>query len=288
MGTWEKMPGNKWTLNRRAQHGAMLYLTVLAAWCFLNVFINFELPQRPCLPPCSLFYRLWRCGASLLLLSLTPRITPPWAKGLYILLLVLLLGIRLFRVGDVVVPAYFNRPFNLYIDSGYIPDLLHLLWHSFSAWIVFSMAIVSVIGLVLVCWGLWISIRIIHKAFGQARLRHAFWALTAIEAVLVVSFIKGYLPDKLPPPGTACTPRLVEEIRFIATVDAVRHKTHAHISEAATRAPQFRRPLNRLGNADVHIFIIESYGLTLYDNPRHAERSYRWQRPLMRPWREPV
>jgi hypothetical protein len=82
----------------------------------------------------------------------------------------------------------------------------------------------------------------------------------------------GYLPDKLPPPGTACTPRLVEEIRFIATVGDVRHKTHAHISGAATRAPQFRRPLNRLDHADVHIFIIESYGLTLYDSPRHAEQ----------------
>jgi hypothetical protein len=134
------------------------------------------------------------------------------------------------------------------------------------------MAIVFVIGLVLVCWGLYLSIRIIHKAFGQARLRHAFWALTAIEAVLVAAYIMGYLPDKLPPPGTACTPRLVEEIRFIATVGDVRHKTNAHISGAATRAPQFRRPLNRLGHADVHIFIIESYGLTLYDSPRHAEQ----------------
>jgi len=271
VGAWEKMPGNKRTLNRRDQHGAMLYLTVLPAWCFLNVFINLNYPA-PLPSPMLLVLPSLEVWGVLLLLSLTPRITPPLAKGLYILLLVLLLGIRLFRVGDVVVPAYFNRPFNLYIDSGYIPHLLHLLWHSFSAWIVFSIAIVSVIGLVLVCWGLWISIRITHRAFGQARLRHAFWALTTIEALLVVSFIKGYLPDQLPPPGTACTPRLVEEIRFIATVDAVRHKTHAHIREAATCARQFRRPLNLLGNADVHIFIIESYGLTLYDTPRHAER----------------
>ena len=265
------MPGYKWTLNRRAEHGAMLYLTVLPAWCFLNVFINLNYPA-PLSSPVFLILPSLEVWGVLLLLSFTPRLTPPWAKGLYVLLLALLLSIRLFRVGDVVVPAYFHRPFNLYIDSRYIPDLLHLLWHSFSAWIVFSMAIALVIGLVLVCWGLWISIRTIHKAFGQARLRHAFWALTAIEAVLVVSFIKGYLPEKLPPPGTACTPRLVEEIRFIATIDAVRHQTNAHIGGAETRAPQFKRPLNRLGNANVHIFIIESYGLTLYDNPRHAER----------------
>jgi len=44
MGTWEKMPDRKWTLNRHAQRGAMLYLTVLAAWCFLNVFINLNYP----------------------------------------------------------------------------------------------------------------------------------------------------------------------------------------------------------------------------------------------------
>lgn len=265
------MPDSKWTINRRAQRGAMLYLTVLAAWCFLNVFINLNYPA-PLPSPIFLVLPSLEVWGALLLLSFMPRITPPLAKGLYILLLVLLLAIRLFRVGDVVVPEYFNRPFNLYIDSEYIPNLLHLLWHSFSVWKFFSMAIVSVIGLVLVCGGLWISIRTIHRAFGQARLRHAFWALTAIEALLVLSFIKGYFPDKLPPPATTCTARLVEEIRFIATVDAVRHKHSSHIREAAARSRQFKRPLDLLGNADVHLFIIESYGLTLYDTPRHAER----------------
>jgi hypothetical protein len=265
------MPENKWTLNRRAQHGAMLYLTVLPAWCFLNVFINFNFPAPM---PSYLFLVLpsLEVWGVLLLLSFTHRITPPLNKGLYVLLLVLLISIRLFRMGDLLVPTYFNRPFNLYIDSRYIPDLFNLLWHSFSAWIVLSMTIVFMIGLVLVCWGLWISIRIIHRAFGQARLRRGFWVLTIIETLLVVSFIKGYFPDKLSPPGTACTPRLVEEIRFIATVDAIWQKTDTHFKEAAERARQFRRPLDLLGNADVHIFFIESYGLTLYDNPRHAER----------------
>jgi hypothetical protein len=265
------MPYRKWTLNQRAQRGAMLYLTVFAAWCFLNVFINLNYPA-PSPSPMFLVSPSLEVWGALLLLSLMPRITPPLAKGLYILLLILLLAIRLFRVGDVVVPEYFNRPFNLYIDSEYVPDLLHLLWHSFSAWKFFSMAIVFVIGLVLVCWGLWSSIRTIHRAFGQARLRRAFWALTAIEAVLVLSFITGYFPDKLPSPYTTCTARLAEEIRFIATVDAVRHKTNSHIREATAHSRQFQQPLDLLGNADVHFFIIESYGLTLYDTPRHAER----------------
>ncbi len=148
------MPYRKWTLNQRAQRGAMLYLTVFAAWCFLNVFINLNYPA-PSPSPMFLVLPSLEVWGALLLLSLMPRITPPLAKGLYILLLILLLAIRLFRVGDVVVPEYFNRPFNLYIDSEYVPDLLHLLWHSFSVWTFFSMAIVFVIGLVLVCWGLW-------------------------------------------------------------------------------------------------------------------------------------
>jgi hypothetical protein len=264
------MPTHKWALNRRAQHGVRVYLGVLSAWFFLNVFINLNYPA-PLPSPFLLLIPSLEVWGVLLLLSLTPRITPPLTKGLYFLVLVFLIGIRLFRAGDVLIPVYFNRPFNLYIDSRYIPDLLDLLWRSFSAGILFGIMIAVVIGLALICWWLWLSVRTIHRAFAQARLRRVFWALTAIQAFWVAAFIQGVFPDKLPPPATACTPRLLEEIRFIATVEEVRHKNSMLVNGAAASATQFRRPLDLLHNADVYIFIIESYGTTLYDSLKHTE-----------------
>ena len=52
--------------------------------------------------------------------------------AVYLPLTALLIFFRLFRIGDVLVPMYFYRPFNLYIDSQYVPDLFYLLYYTAS------------------------------------------------------------------------------------------------------------------------------------------------------------
>lgn len=75
------------------------------------------------------------------------------------------LFIRLFRIGDVLMPMYFNRRPKLYMDTGCLPDPLHLLYHStspaaFFSWVLLSLALAAVLA-----WGLRRSLHIALPSF---------------------------------------------------------------------------------------------------------------------------
>ena len=56
----------------------------------------------------------------------------PFHPALYLPLTALVIFLRLFRFGDILVPMYFFRPFNLFLDAQFVPDLIHLLYTTFS------------------------------------------------------------------------------------------------------------------------------------------------------------
>jgi len=68
----------------------------------------------------------------LLLVCLATALRKPWGPLLCTLLGAFPLFVRLFRIGDVRRPMYFNRRLKLSMDTGCLPDPLHLLYHSTS------------------------------------------------------------------------------------------------------------------------------------------------------------
>ena len=85
------------------------------AWGFLNVLLNmrYPAPQEPLwLPllvsPEALFVVVVLCIAA--------GLNWPFSRSLFWMLTLIVVFMRLFRSADELVPMYFFRPFNLYID----------------------------------------------------------------------------------------------------------------------------------------------------------------------------
>lgn len=244
-------------------------LLLVPAWLFLNVAINVDYPFysdalldvfRPSLD-------VW---ALLLALSLWAVFRGGPAMRVLVPIMLLFVFIRLFRIGDVLMPTYFSRPFNLYIDSGYVPDLIHLLDHSFprQTLVLYGAAAAILAAVFLLA---------VHKAFQIAlealsipRLRHVFWGFTAILSAWVWFYPQSLNPYAWGFHPTTCTPRLIEEAVFISKIGDLRRQWASEVQAAVSRIPPLRTPLAGLEKSDVYIFIIESYGENLFDQTRHG------------------
>jgi hypothetical protein len=241
------------------------------AWCFLNLFININYPA-PVPSPAFLLLPSLEIWGVVLLLSLAARLKIAFSPRLYLPLLLFLCLIRLFRVGDVLMPLYFNRPFNLYNDSMYLPNLLHLLVHSFSSIQVIWIAALGSVALALIGWGLLKSLHLIYHTFARPRLVTIFWYLTAIQLFLVLGYLTNYYPANFPPPALTSAKRIGEELAFIIQIEEIKRHNAQTINTASARTPAFKQPLSLLDGNNVFLFMVESYGHTLYVDPKHAIR----------------
>ncbi len=239
------------------------------SWLFLNLFVNINYPA-PLESVLHLLLPSLEVWGLLLVLSFLAGRGVRFTPRVYLPFIAVFVFLRLFRCGDVLMPLYFNRPFNFYIDTGYVPGLLHLLYHSFSLSTLVLGGLGTLAIAALLLWGLFACLRIAHAALSYALPRRGFWLLTAGQMLLVGIYLTGHYPAVLPPPGTAVTPRLVAEADFIRRIRAVKKEGLTAVQMAADRPARFQKPLAALTGGDVHLFLIESYGYTLFSHPRHA------------------
>lgn len=209
--------------------------------------------------------------AVLLFISLLAVYSIPFTFHIYIPLIILFIVLRVFRFGDVLMPLYFNRPFNLYVDTGYLPDLLRLLYHSLSPLMLVFWGCGLLMLLIFSIWGINASLRHIYACFAATRIRYVFWAVTAGQVLLVSSYLSSNYPAGLFLPATSITQRLLAEAKFISNIRQVKSDELSAVQMSATKVLRFETPLKNLGNIDVHLFLIESYGYTLFTNPQHSK-----------------
>jgi hypothetical protein len=238
------------------------------AWGFLNLFINLDFPAAPILSlkllrPSLEVWALLGVLCALAWFGIAGR------ARIYLPLVALLVFGRLFRLGDVIMPVYFNRPFNLYMDLGYLPGLAHLLANSFSLTRLACYAALTAILVAALLWGLWRSLQTAGAFFRYPAARHGFLGLSAVLALALGAYQSGHYPARLPPPATAFTPRLAEEMAFMANIREIRRRGLSAVQMAAARIPAYEAPLVRLQGRNVYLFLIESYGQTLFKKPAH-------------------
>ena len=101
------------------------------AACFLNVLLNIRYPASD-LPLTGLLKLSPEALGILLIIWVTAILKIRFKPAVYVPLTALMIFLRLFRIGDILVPMYFFRPFNLYLDSRFLPDLIHLLYTTLS------------------------------------------------------------------------------------------------------------------------------------------------------------
>ncbi|MFZ7128487.1 MAG: sulfatase-like hydrolase/transferase [Desulfobacterales bacterium] len=243
----------------------------ILAWVYLNAFINLDIPLRSQTPRQLLLPSL-EVWALLLGLGWIARRGVTFTPRLYLPLMGLMILGRLFRLGDVIMPVYFNRPFNLYMDVGYLPGLAHLLVNSFSGrqllW--YGLATGALVAAAVLA--LWRSLRIAHRFFRNSSARSGFRGLTAAMALLVAADLFGPYPSGWRPPATTITPRLAAEAAFILNIRKIRREGLSAVRMATARIPNYEAPLSRLDGSDMYLFLIESYGETLFGHPEHWSR----------------
>ncbi|NIO06380.1 MAG: sulfatase-like hydrolase/transferase [Proteobacteria bacterium] len=243
-------------------------LRFILAWAFLNVLTNlnypapeihFLAPFRPC-PEITIL---------IIGLSVAAWLGLPYRPTVSIPLTAVVIFFRLFRLGDVLVPMYLNRDFNLYIDSQYVPDLIHLLYNTVPLGTFIGYFGAAVTLIVVVGWGTWWAFKSIHRYGAATGQRHLFLALvTALLSLLPL----------IPPANMGGHPRefsrgffhrVVGEIDFILHVHGYRTRNLEAILESKARAEQTPASLGKLNGADVYVVFVESYGHTVFANPLH-------------------
>jgi len=246
-------------------------LTFLIAWAFLNILMNIKYPAQQ-----LHMLALFKVSPEVLGMMMIP-LAMAWMDfrfhpGLYLPLTVFVIFLRLFRIGDILVPMYFFRPFNLFLDAQFVPDLLHLLYTTVSLKTFIFAVILAVILLIGISWGVWLSLKTIHNFLAYHRHRR-------IVLLLIVSVLMAlpYLPaGGIRFPGEFIAKdffhRVVEEFDFILNVKAHRARQLGIIESTVEAGIQVPSSLDKLNGADVFIFFVESYGHTVFANKRHFQK----------------
>jgi len=251
------------------RHTLKLAFQLILGWLFLNALINMDFPGSSIFS-LNLLMPSLEVSILMLVLSIAAFLKISDSVWIHVSVVLAVVFLRLFRLGDTLMPYYFYRPFNLYIDSGYVPDLIHLLYHSLTVSQLVLYIPIAIVLLGALLWGVSKSAQLSMRAFSVRGIRSVFWGLSALQAVWVSFYFYGVAPFSAGLPATTFFPRIMAEAAFIFKISDIKRDGLAAVQMAGSRIPPLTTPLGKLGKSDVYLIFIESYGETLYDNTAHA------------------
>ena len=236
-------------------------LVFTAAFLFLNVLLNFDYPANRWLS-----WQLLQPSVDVWLLLVFLAVAACCGKrSLFwtsLAVWTLFMALRLFRIGDTAVPMYLNRPFNLYIDSGYLFDLYDLLRTSArqgNFLLLSATALTAGLGVMASSWYAW---RAAAGVLTYRRFRTLF--LGASGLILGIVLIRGW-----PSPEPPALIRLGQEVFSIQDQLRQEQAFLARLKKTARDRTGGPDSLKGLEDADVLLFVIESYGRTVLSRPRY-------------------
>jgi hypothetical protein len=183
----------------------------------------------------------------------------PILAGILALLGVIVLS---FEAAEALIPLFFNRPFELFTDVTYLPDLYALLRDTMPPWLFYPGLIVLVAGLAGLGLGLYAAFRNLRRGFQDRLLRFGFLLLLAVLLVADLASPVRFTAN-------TAVPRMAEEAGKIANREEFVQEQKEAFSRQVQNSSRVMRPLEGLEGADVYLFIVESYGYTLYSEPVH-------------------
>lgn len=184
---------------------------------------------------------------------LSPRLT----AALALVLTLLVLG----RYAEVMAPALYGRPINLFWDARYLPQVIPMLVQSAPLPLVLGLplSLLSLLGLIYVALH-WALGRVVEAMRAAAPRR----VLTVLAGAAVAAYLAGL-----------ASPRLNWEYGFsrpvtltLAQQAAFALKALGAVPQGLPPSPEFRSDLGRVQGAHVVILFAESYGAATFDQPR--------------------
>ena len=228
-------------------------LVFLMAWAFLNILMNLKYPAQQ-----MHTLTLFKVSPEVLGIIMVPLAATcmglPFHPALYLPVTMLVLFLRLFRVGDILVPMFFFRPFNLYLDAQFVPDLIHLLYTTFSLKNFILAVVLGLLLLVGATWGIWLSLKTIHNFLAYHRIRRTVIGLMAAGLMMLP-----YMPGN----GIRISGeflargffhRVVEEFDFILQIKGHRNRQLGVIESTMKTGEHIPSSLDKLHGANVFIF----------------------------------
>lgn len=236
----------------------------VVAWLGLSALVNLRFPGDET----KLSY-LWPSLdvtlllAAFALLGAARRSVPSFVRAFLVGLFCLA---RLMRFGDGVRQNYFHRNFNSYLDLPLAPELVRFLWSTSRPW-VFGLGFVAccaaAVGFVFaVRWGLREGETFLREERGRSIFAGGVLALVVVSpfgprAHGDEEFVGTF--------ASSIAPRFVREADFLLHVAGYREERLADVRAAAARVRAAPASLSRLKSASVLVFLIESYGATVFD-----------------------
>jgi hypothetical protein len=259
---------------RRLAAAAAPWLALL----LLNALLGFDLwAPTPIVRPQLLlspeFVLLWL--ALLAAVAWRGALSPRALSVLTALYLLLVLG----RYADVAVRQWFGRPLNLYWDAPQLPRFIAVAARDWPPWQLVALALaVALLG--------WALARLVRWALAETAQRAAPWALARRWAIAASAVVALLVLLQVARPGSLSP--LTGNARWMAQPVAPLAWRQAALLARAWSPSALARALPErsgiddalaapagaalagLAGRDVYILMLESYGATVYDEPRAA------------------
>jgi len=177
--------------------------------------------------------------------------------------------VRLVRFGDGFQQRYYAQSFNLYTDLKLAPELVRFAYSTLKWW-QFSLGVLGTLALLCAfCVGCYQALGYAERYLSQTKHAHALAGLASLA--LVLSVLIGHAPRyrALYRIGFAASamPRLQHEAAFLLNAYGTQADEVKSIARTEQRLASMPTDLARLGGANVHLILIESYGQTVLDRP---------------------
>ena len=263
------MPSQVGSAQYRRRHFASRPIQLVLAWAFLDCVFNLRSTTwEP-----EAWYLLPSIDAIVLLgaLLLARRRGYEISRGARGAVVAFVVVARIFRGAEGVVDRHFHRPLSLFLDVPLVPDLFRLLRSTVSAPSLVGWGMLVLLGLVALGVVTWIVLGVADRSL----------AAVGSQRLFVGVLIAGALLSPLWPQsrnrclhygmfGRSVVERLAPEVWFLRHAAEYRREKAEGIARVQAQLHALPSGLERLHHADTLLFFVESYGVTVVDNPTYA------------------
>jgi hypothetical protein len=248
---------------------------LLGGWTLLDLLFNVRFPA----PEPALWYLAPSLDATVLvaIAALYARRGRRAPRAIVLAAAVLVVAVRLFRIGDGGSRRYFNRPLNLRLDLPLFMELVRLLGDTMSR--PFMLVLLPVaLGLLagigaLAAW----AFRLAERGVVARGARALFGGTVAVFALASLLSPRARVPDGADRRlrgafADSVVPRFAREALFAARLDGYLAAQTARIDATGRALAARPHGLQRLHGASVFLFFVESYGATVLDQPDQLRR----------------
>ncbi|MEZ5967008.1 MAG: sulfatase-like hydrolase/transferase [Planctomycetota bacterium] len=248
-------------------------LRLLLALAGLQLLTAAPLPWEPVARPWAWLQASTDLGVLMLLSCAMAHSAAPRRLALAALTALTLL-VPLYRFGETLMPVFYSKSFEPWVDLLEVPGLIHLVSHDRGPLVQSGMAVGALAAVTLVVWLTAVLWRVVLRAC--AGRRFALVTLLVTQAAFAAAWVVAE--------GTGGRVDILRPCMLRAAVDDVgatlqNKRWHGEVAERL-RAADYElaytpKDLGKLRGADVYLLFVESYGRSVVST--NAEAGAAWQ-----------